>query len=599
MVENGVQTSYTINEKPIAYKNVIAKYSMPFEFLVALLQISQNPEWVAAVADLAMKNSKIDLVIQDCLTTITEEYTSDYTYKEIDTTNNSIIKEGTDRSKTTIVTKLSKVVVYVAEVDTWMVNMEQEYDRKTPDDTENSWETEEDGAETEGTVRTEWTKTNWNKQTQSIITYEKEVEVAASMGNEDKFLGLWKNGTGEYIPYYNIDGTVNDAALFDRNGKEVRYAIPGNDIKEAPVSNILSGRDMLFDLLAEGERTQAHEEIMRHLIKIYTDENYDRTLFDFSRFNDNEFTSVGRIRGGSIQEKVWFALKGLGYSEFAIAGAMGNIDYESGGFNSSAIEGGSGEGIGLCQWSFGRKTELKDFAASEGKEWTDEEIQIRFLMAELTPGGGANGYARYQLMSYRGYTPSDWINATTVEAATEAFCHTFERPNVSDANSSMAGRTNAAKNYYDEFQGKEKPTGGDIAVVALDCHDQLRTAGYVYAQAGISIPIDIGSGRKTVDCSSYVSWVCYEYGFTNEFAGYQKTSWDFEANPWGWEEISVADMQEGDILVYNGHVEMYAGSMDGDRPVVYNCGGNSSISNQAPSRGGHGLSSITKILRVP
>ena len=155
------------------------------------------------------------------------------------------------------------------------------------------------------------------------------------------------------------------------------------------------------------------------------------------------------ITGNSVTEKTWNALKSLGYSDYAVAGAMGNIHYESGGFNASAIEGGSGEGLGLCQWSFGRKTQLKNYAASLGKSATDENVQIQFLCAELTPGG--TGFADYQLMTNNGYSPSQWVNATSVAEATRAFCWTFERPNKSAGNSSMSQRISAAQSYYNKY----------------------------------------------------------------------------------------------------------------------------------------------------
>lgn len=155
------------------------------------------------------------------------------------------------------------------------------------------------------------------------------------------------------------------------------------------------------------------------------------------------------ITGNSVTEKTWNALKSLGYSDYAVAGAMGNIHYESGGFNASAIEGGSGEGLGLCQWSFGRKTQLKNYATSLGKSATDENVQIQFLCAELTPGG--TGFADYQLMTNNGYSPSQWVNATSVAEATRAFCWTFERPNKSAGNSSMSQRISAAQSYYNKY----------------------------------------------------------------------------------------------------------------------------------------------------
>ena len=181
----------------------------------------------------------------------------------------------------------------------------------------------------------------------------------------------------------------------------------------------------------------------------------------------NDVTS---IYGDSVQEKVWFALRDMGYSEIAVAGAMGNIHYESGSFNPTLVEGGYTEyngGIGLCQWtnnkrgSTGRNQQLRDYAASKGLDWRDEDTQVEFLIAELTRGGGANGYADYQLMTttYTGtrHTPSEWINATDIKTATIKFCFTFERPNASDGENSMSQRVKWAEYYYNLFSGKEKP----------------------------------------------------------------------------------------------------------------------------------------------
>ena len=68
--------------------------------------------------------------------------------------------------------------------------------------------------------------------------------------------------------------------------------------------------------------------------------------------------------------------------------------------------------------------------------------------------------------------------------------------------------------------------------------------------------------------------------------------------------VSAAQAQPGDILVYNGHVEIVAAT-GSDSFIVYNCGGNSSIGAAGTadlpesSTSGHKKSSITKILRVP
>ncbi len=116
----------------------------------------------------------------------------------------------------------------------------------------------------------------------------------------------------------------------------------------------------------------------------------------------------------------------------------------------------------------------------------------------------------------------------------------------------------------------------DIVTAAINCHKYLRENGYTYSLEGITVPDELLNGR-TIDCSSYVTWVLYCAGY-EEMKGYQQTSYTFNNNPWGWQEISVEEAAPGDIVVYNGHVEIIAGTGTSERFVVYSCGGDYEIS---------------------
>ena len=154
------------------------------------------------------------------------------------------------------------------------------------------------------------------------------------------------------------------------------------------------------------------------------------------------------ITGSDAEEKVWNALKSAGYSDVAIAAAMGNIYGESS-FNSGTIEAGSGVGFGLCQWSYGRRTALENFAKSRGVSASDVDLQIEFLVAELSPGGGADGYAKYQFSGNEDKR-NIWMTSNDIGDATTAFCAGFERPRVPR----NEVRIEAAKRYYEKFTNK-------------------------------------------------------------------------------------------------------------------------------------------------
>lgn len=166
---------------------------------------------------------------------------------------------------------------------------------------------------------------------------------------------------------------------------------------------------------------------------------------------EDSYNTIDGIYEGTTEEKVWFSLRSLGINEYAVAGVMGNIEGESS-FNPNAIES-NGEGIGICQWSFGRKEQLKKYAQSKGVEWSDVDTQIEFLIGEITKGGGANGYANFQMSgTHYGYTYNTWYNAKNTDDATEAFMAVFERPDMTVAHTDR--RKESAKKYYEEFKGK-------------------------------------------------------------------------------------------------------------------------------------------------
>lgn len=309
-------------------------------------------------------------------------------------------------------------------------------------------------------------KINRRDVTQSkLITKTKQTlisGIAKYTDNTDIFLGLLSNDSGKYSKGARFKAKKS-------GGKVVRY--PDLYKSNTGAGELLeNGAEVLFELLDRSENTRSMVDIMKYIMYRYSGINYGITSFEQFRNilnpNWNQFGSLV-LAGNTVEERVWYTLIANGYSEIATAGIMGNIYGESG-FNPAAIES-NGEGHGLCQWSFGRKQQLMQYAESKGKEWNDVEIQIEFLLAELNVNGGCDGYANYQMAGeHYGYTYDSWYNATDVETATKAFMAVFERPNMNLAHTDR--RVDAAKKYYNEYQGKAR-NGGDYV--------EIRTAGIV------------------------------------------------------------------------------------------------------------------------
>lgn len=100
---------------------------------------------------------------------------------------------------------------------------------------------------------------------------------------------------------------------------------------------------------------------------------------------------------------------------------------------------------------------------------------------------------------------------------------------------------------------------GTLVEIAKYCHDYIREYKYYYSSAETK-KIPYPNGTKYIDCSAYVTWVLYRYGY-EEFTTQKTSSWFNGTGPAskGWQVLEAKNAQPGDILVKEGHVEIYVG----------------------------------------
>lgn len=166
---------------------------------------------------------------------------------------------------------------------------------------------------------------------------------------------------------------------------------------------------------------------------------------------------------------------------------------------------------------------------------------------------------------------------------------------VDNADSNHPGQAKHASEYVDsvvkcatQIFGEGALTasggGGDFLAVAQNIWKKICNGNYSYG--GSSIPCT----GSTVDCSSYVSWVLYEYGYT-DFKGGQHCTKQFKNTNWnqkyGWQEINVAadenpynKLQPGDLFVRDngnndGHITLVVRKENG-AIYCYDCGSSDS-----------------------
>lgn len=240
------------------------------------------------------------------------------------------------------------------------------------------------------------------------------------------------------------DGYGNYVELTDKHGNMARYAhCSGVDVS---VGQVVKEGDPIAIMGSTGRSTGSHLHFELYL-EDGTRVNPYFYLYSESAFNTYTSPKTSSFdsfdwQGGTVQETVWGYLITHGYTPQAAAGIMGNIEAESG-FRTDAVENSvtnPGEGIGLIQWSFGRKAQLIAFANAQGKHWSDIGVQIAYLDYEMN---GAEGQV------FPGGVEA-FKRLTNIDEATSQFCWLFERPNAHYAHYDR--RISAARAYYEMYK---------------------------------------------------------------------------------------------------------------------------------------------------
>ena len=357
-------------------------------------------------------------------------------------------------------------------------------------------------------------------------------------------------------------------------------------------NSILSAPEWLFEMIEKNDKISNMLDLIKYLLYKASGQSFGVTdvndILDY--FNVDGMLSVSSESGiveGSLEDKVWWALRDAGFSMEATAGVMGNIKGESN-FTANSIEIGytyeqvmtmPNKGLGMVGWTYPneRKANLVKFAKNRGKEWYDEDIQVLYLVAELTGDSSyADGYSLQGMISDNpghGTTVAGWKNAKTPEDAAYQYCWCFERPYAWDSR-----RQTWAREYYEKYKNATRPvtSGGDFLAIAKRIHDMVRTERYTYQHAG-TVP----NMSRGVDCSGYVSTVLRDYGYT-EFSNQWGTA-NFNAHISGssfigypsWKVKPASQMQPGDILLQYGHTAIYIGN-----GKTYDCGSTEQIQKE-------------------
>ena len=258
----------------VDYKSYAAKYTMPYELLINLCQVTQNPEFVYHVAQLAL-DTKIMLVVQDDTTveTVVTETEKNYTsYKNKGSSSTAgATKTGTrtDKEREVVVSTTMNPHIEIKFANTWSFYENYEFSKTINETVEQNGPTFKyqtvpsrlpDKSYNPITKKTTWsgtflTSTTTATQTTTTITTYNPGVLKNSVEKSKQFLGLLRNKDGKcpYDCYTNTNQAkyCAEKAVFERDGINVPYRIPNATRTETPLNKLISGKEMFFSLLGQ------------------------------------------------------------------------------------------------------------------------------------------------------------------------------------------------------------------------------------------------------------------------------------------------------------------------------------------------------------
>ena len=338
-VEVSRNTNYTMTSTKINYQDLISGYKMPFDYLWALLVISEEKEFVFELADLVY-NSEIEITVHDNLTINTNVSTETYkektkvitddikltvSYDKPDSSDPSVTSKFYDtetggpleteletqyKEVNTLITKNNTLDVKVTKADVWIVKYEPEFTLEirpavnTPTDI--PYKDEEYPENPNQTVYNDpaglaigfrndkynelaelYTNVNVGLSYSKTDLYTKKVERKIHIDNSLK--------KTEYIetPAEPIEKT-------DKTSTEPNFVTIILKYKNAR-GRIISGSSWLFEILESGPNTTNPDmaELTKYLLYKATNISFDGVEnFDFSIYDPKYFNIIGGDEGG-------------------------------------------------------------------------------------------------------------------------------------------------------------------------------------------------------------------------------------------------------------------------------------------------------------
>ncbi len=396
-------------------------------------------------------------------------------------------------------------------------------------------------------------------------------------------------GNGIYSAYATDENNMYESQKVYHEGNEI-YDDADEDTRkvlDSIYSNVLLGS---IKQTGEGQRTETNSKIKKMFLENtyfrYTGSAEDAEIITALRRDNN-------IEYGPLSKSDLSKEAKVGDKTYKVSDYSGQVSLNQDSLNAfSMLENEHTLDADYIYRDF--KELIVELGYYKKEELTDETPRLlEFLVPEL----GSYGYPKRIIDKNENEFGTMVHSKDDIEAITKTIISPKEIKSNSENGPSLEEESNNNENdskktvtsrssRISNSSAGTSTTGfkrDTLIDTATACWQYIVDSGK-YTYAGASIPI---TGGTTVDCSSYVSWILYEYGF-EEFKGGQHCTQDFYNTNWnetmGWEEIAVgpgadcsSQLQAGDIFVRddgsnNGHVQFIL-SIEGDGTILtYDCG---------------------------
>lgn len=428
----------------------------------------------------------------------------------------------------------------------------------------------------------EWKNEYLSERAFNLLKYTKTIFSGWANTYDDGVYEAYKDANGS-IHQVSSNTNVNnfmqrftETASKSMNMLAVRITDSINQISKINFAKAISGL-FVMEARAETNDLSAAKQYGSYITHGLDNETqiFRRQFFDKSKISRYATYSFGSLEGLTaaqvlVAQRVYNFLIEKGYSTAMAAGACGNLWHESMNFNTAMQEvkptSGRG-GFGLVQWTGGRRTNLENYAAKQGKSVSDLEMQLEFMWLELT-----SSYNNKMNIAIAKHANGQSVsNITNVKLATEIWCAIFESPRHNtekEAAEPLAYDGNKWSGMRSRLSNADKIYNA-LSLMSSDTYDFSGTGAIItpLTQYALSLTTEQsgipyvwgGTTMKGFDCSGFAQHVLGKFG-----KKLPRTSRE-QAIVGEAVQVNPAYMRPGDLCFYekNGvvnHVAIYIGN---------------------------------------